>query len=170
MGLSYLTLFGGIAFAGVYLLVTAMINAAFGLRSKSWPTTDGTITSASIDWQEGSPGSGESIGEAESYRARVKYQYQVNGVSFESKRLRFGFNIRPSYDVFFSLRAAQRQMSDYLGGKTVKVYYHPQKPQISTLQPGLKLAAMWFCFFGLLVLRQPSQFSKIHAMVIYVNR
>ena len=147
--LVYLILFGGISAAGIYVLGVAVDNVVLGINSKSWPTTDGTITSACIDSQPGSPGCGEFPGEAESHQAKIKYQYQVNGVFYESKRLRFGFN---DFDIFFSLRAAQGQISEYFGGKTIKVYYHPQKPQVATLQPGLKLASVLFCLLGSIIL------------------
>jgi hypothetical protein len=113
-----------------------------GIKSRSWPTVQGTITSARADFHAGDSGSPYHEAQADSYEALVKYKYQIDGINYLSNRLRFG-----STRYYFSRKSAEKILSPYYGGKSVEVYYHPRKPRISTLQTGFKLGQVWVLLF-----------------------
>ena len=76
--------------------------------SAAWPTAEGVVLSKRAN-----------------DRARVRYAYSVNGRSFESSRERV-----------FTARFGRSTTEVYAPGQNVTVYFNPQMPNFSVLQPG----------------------------------
>jgi hypothetical protein len=115
---------------GFFVYRSSRRNFNLGSESDSWPTIQGTITSAQVQRCEGNADS-EHPG-SDTYVPQVKYQYEVHGVTYVSDRLCFGGSVH------YSEESARRKLSLYSEGKPATVFYHPKKPQLSTLQPGFE--------------------------------
>jgi hypothetical protein len=113
----FLAIGGGISFWGWNILQNAK-------ASSSWPTAQGNVISSDVSYSSNADG-------GESYSPEVIYQYTVNDQHYESHTIKFGEN---SYS---SRRKAEGIASSYPVGKEVTVYYDPQNPERSVLEPGV---------------------------------
>ena len=87
--------------------------------SGDWPATKGTVTVSRVD---------STIGRKT--KAKISYDYSVNGSSFVGTRVRFN-------DTTGSGRNAQEQLIEpYPVGAKVDVFYDPSSPNISILEAG----------------------------------
>lgn len=107
-----------------------------GVASESWYKTEGTIISSdiSIDYSEGD----------ELYGAHVEYRYKVDDVDYTSDNISFG-----DYNSS-SKKPAQKILAKYYVGKTVVVYYNPEKPSEALLEPGTTIFHYLIILLGLL--------------------
>jgi len=92
--------------------------------SASWPTADGTITKSEVSLSTDADG-------GETYSPEINYSYNINNTNFINNTIKFGEN---SYG---NRRKAEVIAGDYPIGKNVTVYYDPEKPERSVLEPGL---------------------------------
>lgn len=65
-----------------------------------------------------------------SYRKLFSYQYNIDGATYESDRIRFGAN-------------DETEIRMYPDGQSVSVYYDPGNPAISCLKPGVYAGIYW---------------------------
>lgn len=112
-----------------------------GLRSRRWPATPGMILRSDID------GFGEVDGSA-SYRIRVAYRYEVDGRKYFGKRVFFGQGVLNTGSFERLLRKTVR----YGPGVCVNVRFHPKRPYLCVLQPGMRLEAWIVTILGLSLL------------------
>lgn len=103
-----------------------VLNVSRGVKSNSWPTVEGVIAVSRI--AEGTDPDGPS--HDRTYNPVISYEYTVLGVSYLSDQLGFGSV------VWTNKEPAKRVVSEYFTGRRIKVYYDPDNPQISTLEPG----------------------------------
>jgi len=141
----------GIIFAligGAMFFVFALPPLQYSNISKSWPSVPGTITKTEIDiWRN----DGKTH-----YQPDIVYAYTVGGKKYSSSKITVG---DPPLDN--NVTKAKRLQAEYPVGKDVVVYYDPELPESSALQPGTKtgdyllagIAAIFF-FAGLLALYQ----------------
>lgn len=92
--------------------------------STSWPKATGRIISSSVEYSRDSDGH-------DSYKPEVTYTYAVNNRFYKSHAIKFGEN---SYD---NKPVANEIANRYAVGKKVVVYYDPQNPENSILEPGV---------------------------------
>jgi Protein of unknown function (DUF3592) len=119
-GFSLVCLIGSIG-----LGYTSILDYRRAKQSKDWPTTRGRVYSSEILC--GYEGMG-----VKSYAYQVQYDYSVNGQNYRAKRVTFNDRIPL---VFMSSEAlAYQTASLYPLDCEVIVYYHPDKPQVATLQ------------------------------------
>ena len=119
--------------AGAILLMIGAGNVQDSWNSKSWPSVEGTVNQAEVR-SHASRGSRNSRSST-SYSIDLDYSYSVDGTELTGNRLRFGeinFNRRQRADEKAKLLAA---------AKTVKVFYDPDEPEKSVLEPGMHGAA-----------------------------
>jgi Protein of unknown function (DUF3592) len=111
-------------FVSVGLLVLAIYTARlawFASASRRWPTTSGRMLYSAIHRAKGDLPTG----------TLVHYSYVVDGVAYESKRLRFGLFPPGQYSAALSeLNRLQRL------GK-VQVFYDPRRPSRACLLTGI---------------------------------
>lgn len=98
-----------------------------GRSSASWPTTQGEVVFAQIESHMSTDSDGDS---SMTYGAKIVYNYQVGGQQFTGDRHRF------SQASTSSARRAQETVNRYPVGSMVTVYYDPNNPQLSVLEPG----------------------------------
>ena len=92
--------------------------------SASWPTAEGVVTRSEVTRSTDSDG-------GDSYSPEITYTYTVNNEQLANKTIKFGEN---SYS---SRKKAEGIANSYPVGKNVTVYYDPQQPEKSVLEPGV---------------------------------
>jgi len=100
-------------------------SAAEGVLAARWPTVSGLVTSTRIDKHYTRYGP--------RYEPMVTYTYQVMGTSHTGSRLSFWGDRSMSSD------GAQKKLDHYPPGASITVRYHPQRPDRSVLEHGLRL-------------------------------
>lgn len=104
---------------GAGFLYWAFSQMWYVYTSSAWVATEGMITmSQFID----NPPRGDD-------EARIRYIYSVNGETYE------GRNLLPGSLAYADALEAQK-VAEYPVGMTTNVYYDPQNPQNSSLEPG----------------------------------
>lgn len=115
--------------------------------SKDWPTVQGMVSFSDIR-------SSISDGD-EMYRVDLEYNYTVQTVNYTGNRIS---TISSSTS---SLSSVEKDLRKYPEGEIVSVYYNPEAPSISMLEPGagfftyvITYGPLLFCFVGLMMLLQ----------------
>ncbi len=90
-----------------------------------WPTTPGTVLSATVEWQPSRS--------HRDYFARIQYTYVVDRVSHSSRNVGYSFN---GGDFGRDADAARAFAAGYPVGSTVTVHYDPKDPESAVLFPG----------------------------------
>lgn len=94
--------------------------------SRDWPSVAGTVLRSKIEKTRSTTGTGAGKRTVTKYSPYVQYTYRVDGRSYRSSRIAYGQLEKP----------ASRTVDRYAEGKRVKVYYNPEKPERSVLEPG----------------------------------
>ncbi|MCJ7567077.1 MAG: DUF3592 domain-containing protein [Anaerolineales bacterium] len=121
------------------LLIKFGLDIMRGLNSRNWPTTEGKITHSGVEAQQSMDDEGDI---KTTYGASIQYQYNISGQEIEGARRSFT-EVRTN-----SSRRAEQIMARYPQGSSVTVYYHPDNPNLSILEPGVG----WFSYIGMIVL------------------
>jgi hypothetical protein len=126
----------GIVFtlAGAGFGAWATMTLVEALASRSWPQAPGQVTESKVESWKDSEGD-------RSYQAVITYRYKVNGSGYTSDRISFGDHAGSGSS------HAHRLVRRYTAGKAVQVYYNPDHPERSVLEPGL--TPLTFLFLGL---------------------
>lgn len=139
---------GGSFVAGVFIFFIAgflfyLLFLVHCLSSYWWPRAEGIITVSKLNIsKQRSAGSGSH--RTTVFEPIVKYEYQVNGKKYNSKKVRF-FQLTTS-----SEKAAQNTVALFQKGSSVTVYHSSIWPSSSVLIPGLSIGAFFILFFFLI--------------------
>jgi len=112
-----------IAAVGLVFYRNSRKSAAERQAAQSWPSTQGTILSSSLQWHHGPDNSSSQV-------AVVVYQYEVNGKSYQGQVIKAG-------ERFLRVRRPgdnRAIVSRYPAGKSVSVYYDPSDPADAALE------------------------------------
>jgi hypothetical protein len=109
----------GAAYVGIESMTLAR-------SSNEWPSVNGTITRSGIERETRTSGTSRST----TYRARVLYEYRVDGTAHSGDRISYGH-----YDTEKESDAAN-VVARYPAGRPARVYYQPGNPVESVLEPG----------------------------------
>ncbi len=117
---------------GMIALFFGVRSAAEGLAARNWPTAQGRMLQARVT----------EFRTAKNIRiARLcldlDYLYMVGDKIYEGHRLNSGWRC------FGSQEHVREILARYPSGKELKVYYNPDNPALSMLEPGLD----WTVFF-----------------------
>lgn len=93
--------------------------------SQSWPTTAGTVLSASVELRRSRSG---RSGYSHSHYPVVVYDYEVRGQRYQGNRIGFS-EIGTGW-----AGPAQQKIASYPVGGAVQVYYNPQNPMEAVLE------------------------------------
>lgn len=121
----------------VYVLVRGLHRA---WRTYFWIETEGVINEAKLLNLGLVSTSGASGANILKYGASIQYEYQVNGETFQSKRVSF-FEMLTST----SKRKINKILSRYSVETPIKVYYNPEEPSEAVLEQGLDIKAFFSC-------------------------
>lgn len=107
-------------------------------KSRRWATTRGKILSSSVS-------SWNMTGEVEKvYEAKIKYQYEVDGRLYSSKRAYYGDWLATNSSSYM-----KKITEEYSINPHCVVYYDPRKPQNSVLIRGIVPPVYSLLVFGL---------------------
>ena len=114
--------------AGLFIIFNDGGKAYEAYNSQFWPTTTGEITTSTIEAYGASQ-------ESRSYFSRIKYAYSVNPSANDDDRL-----INDRVRVYELPRSERRavaaaRLQPYPIGVSVTVYYNPDRPERSLLEP-----------------------------------
>ncbi len=130
----FVLLFAAAGCAAIYYGGCGII---MGAASSKWPSTKGTIKKCEpIRSSNNKKNSMKKV-----YRARVVYEFIVDGETFTGDRYSYGEQTQGSYS---SADSAKRKFHQ---GKGIKVYYDPNDPRESVLEKGI----IWSKSLGWLV-------------------
>ena len=110
---------------GVILSILMLIAISRGKKSRNWPTAEATVISTEVEEKHEYDEDGESV----YYYPRVHYDYRVGGQVYQ------GFKYK-LLEVSMSKRKAIEFISNFMPGDKLTVYYNPEKPTESVMQPG----------------------------------
>mgnify|MGYP000859453594 CR=1 FL=1 len=137
-----------IPFAIILAGVLAVINGARDLNrakaSVNWPVSQGVIVESKVSTSRLRHTTGRH-GRSTSYRARIRYQFEVDGKEIIGKHIAYG-------EIFYSRKAAVKRVNQYPESSSVNVYYMPGHPEVSVLEPGVHPGVYFFPGIGLVVL------------------
>ncbi len=125
---------------GLIQLLCFFVLLYFSMRSKRWPKTEGKILSSrvsSLGWDD------EDV--SKSYKAIIRYKYEVQNKIYISDKLNYGDWLATSF-LFYVKKIVKR----YEEGCKCTVYYNPQKPQYSVLETALSISTYSLLVGGLL--------------------
>jgi hypothetical protein len=115
-----------------FAVVAAMMALAFNryaLQTRRWPRVPGQIESASVKaFQERKD---DGPGWRTHYRPEIVYSYVVEGVRYTGDKASRGVQSSSTMEA-----PARRRAARYAPGSTVPVYYNPENPAESVLNPG----------------------------------
>ena len=117
----------------VWLISVGVRDARKAWQSGSWPTTTGTVVSAT-----------ESNGKRGSSIPHIAYTYSVAGVNYT------GTSITPGR--VWGSGATYEAMLAFPLGSHPQIYYSPSDPREAVLMPGLHLRNLAYVMFGLIPL------------------
>ena len=123
---------------GVLLSIIMPISIRRGKESKEWPTSEGTVISTEVEERHEYNEDGESV----YYYPRVHYDYRVGDHVYH------GFKYK-LMNVSMSKRKAHEFISNFMPGDTLTVYYDPEKPTESVMQPGAQQYLYVFLAIGI---------------------
>lgn len=139
---SFMSLLIGITFT----IAGAVLVFGFGLplrrqavASASWPATEGRITRSRLEVRAGDKGS--------SLTADVEYEYDLDGRTLVGSRVWIG-------DGYSSSPGTEHRdaVNRYPVGREVQVYYEPEDPDESVLEPGPNWSSLLLVLLGLVFL------------------
>ena len=137
--------------SGFRVIYNQILAARWGKSSENWPTVKGQITRANVQRY-----GGRNAG----YHPSIAYSYRLDGTWYEAKRIEFGTPLL----IWNSKDNATRLVSKYPKGSKATIYYHPDKPTLSTLQPGIsrsRLVLGWVSCLLLIVFSLASMWIVI---------
>ncbi|MFH2044887.1 MAG: DUF3592 domain-containing protein [Pseudomonadota bacterium] len=133
----------GIALVGIAFISYGIGEISKAKESVNWPTVSGTVITSKTEERKSTEGSGSSKKTRTYYVAIIQYEYQVEGTSYTSNRVSFGGQKRGS---------ARTLVNKYPEGKSVKVYYDPDDPEIAALEPGMEGGSYFLPIFGAIII------------------
>jgi len=119
---------GAVIFPVIGIVIALFSYNAYAIRmeSKTWPTAAGVIVRSEIEAHNSTDSdSGSKTTEAVQY-AKIGYQYEVGGQKHKGTRI----------SLSSASGNAQQIVARYPKGKSVRVYYNPDKPKYAVLVPG----------------------------------
>ena len=125
-----------LVFGGLYFCYLGLRNIWLAVASKGWPAASGVVRESRVD-QRGSRDS-ESGTVTQIHSAKLRVEYSVGGRHYETGTVFFG-QTEGSAD---SSEAELLRMR-YPEGLAVKVYHHPDTPEVAALKQGLFADALW---------------------------
>ena len=133
-------------FAGLCILIYGLVQLHMAWRSTGWNTASGSVISSKI------------VGSGKNKKPEIKYVYTVNDRNYTGDQIYIGPDpMGGGIGIPSPLEFTRK----YPEGKPVKIYYDPDDPARSVLEPGINriivlLSAMgvFFLLLGTLIRRQ----------------
>jgi hypothetical protein len=140
-----------IAFGLVFLFIV-VFSVIYSLKARHWTMTIGKIIHSEVCISHDTEDS------TDTYRPKIVFEYSVFGEKFICDRLFFGVKIMTNGNLVNSRKLVEK----YTVNKEVTVYYNPDKPKQSVIEPGIHnvLGSLFFVSICLVTVGT-SMFLKI---------
>lgn len=126
----------GFSSIGLYTFAVGAKDWMNARRAQSWPIASATIVDRSLDTKSGR--------NRTSYEVKVVYRYEVDGSSYESKRLAFGY-------AGSSDSGPERQTLAWLySSDAATAHYNPENPAEAVLDVEVSESSIFSVVFGAL--------------------
>ena len=112
---------------GAIVMLTGIRGLLKARASVNWPTAPGTVLASSVERHVTSGSKGTRV----TYHAGIRYEFRVNGATYDGTRVAYG-----DYGSS-STSHARRIVNRYPKGTPVTVRYMPGHPDECLLEPGL---------------------------------
>lgn len=131
--------------AGLFMVIVDGLQAYEAYSSQFWPITSGEITKSRVRIRGNASG-------ARTYIPNIEYAYAVDP-SDDTSELFNGERLTVDRPPAFENRAlAEAKIEQYPLGSAIDVYYNPDRPHKSILEPGFSSAKLINPLIGLLFL------------------
>jgi len=127
--------------AGAIALFIGSHNLYYAQISSNWPSVQGVIVESSLDTRHTSSGTSRHT----EYSPEILYKFVVGNMTFNGNNITYG-----GYDSSFANRA-RSVVNSYSKHKKVAVYYMPNNPEESVLEPGVSWHTLLMPAAGLIV-------------------
>jgi len=126
LGLVFLILLGSV----LWVVTPAYQALSLMWKSRNWLNVKGEITTTNISEQDYENETDRGTSHYTYYRPEVRFMYIVDDETYKSDQRVFGETPQ-----FAKKQDAQKILKKYAMGAAVKVYYDPQNPATSVLEP-----------------------------------
>jgi Protein of unknown function (DUF3592) len=133
-------------FASLGICLYVLTVSITARQSRQWPATSGEVLSSKV------------VGSIKQRKPEVRYVYTVNGHRHTGNRIMIGPGPRNGG---LGIPSAREYIRRYPKGRGVTVYFNPENPAESVLEPGMNrvvmlllLVGMFFLLLGLFMLRR----------------
>ena len=123
---------------GVVLSIVTLASIIKGKKSKNWPSTAANVVSTEVEVRRDYDEDGEKI----YYYPRVYYDYKVNDRVYRGSRYKL-------LEQSMSKRKAHTFISNFAQGDRITIFYDPDKPEESVMQPGEQIYLYFFFVLGI---------------------
>lgn len=129
-------------FVGIIALIWGGIVLKNASASSAWPSVQGEVTESKVETKVERVKKNERWQNRRTYWAKVHYSYSVDGAPYSGAKVSFGEYGGKEKD-------ARQIVKRFPKGKSVDVYYDPEKPEMAVLEPGATKASYLFLGIGL---------------------
>jgi len=112
---------------GLFFMVYGYTAYQQGLASENWSKAKGTVIKSEVAKRTRTTGTGTNRRTTVEHIPQVAYAYKVSGQSYQSSRITFGA---------INKLDASETVHRFSKGKSIDVFYDPQKPDEAVLMPG----------------------------------
>jgi hypothetical protein len=123
--------------AGLALTILATNNSMNAIKTKSWPTTQGTVITSEVI-------------RSSKYVPKVIYTYDIDTNAFSSDKIDL-----TNYAHYKYKDDAAKEADKYPVDAKVTVYYNPDKHNEAILEPGIKGQHIFMFLIGLVIFVAP---------------
>ncbi len=126
-----------LAVAGVATLFAALKQLWGAARSRRWPSVPGRIVSSDVVDVSRKVQVGDELEKlVHEHRVEIRYEFTLKGVLFS------GIDVGEALEQSTDERRAHERVAKYPKGAEVRIFYSPEDPTRSVLEPGIR-AATW---------------------------
>jgi len=125
--------------AGIVILVYGILNVRYASRYKQWPITHGFIIDNAAAPPELMPG--DKTSKKNFYAVNIVYEYFVHDMTYYSTNISsFGYDLFKPSKAYYSgtVEKIKDVLDKYAIGDGVPVYYNPENPQDTVIDPEIK--------------------------------
>jgi len=144
----------GFCLLGFLGMLFSLNEVYLGSTSQSWPRVKGTVVEATLWEYQVRPGGGRGPrSSVTQYQEHIVYDYIVNEKRYRNDRVAFKGDQKKTGIGSQNRRYHQSIVDRYPVGREIEVYYSPNDPGMSVLEPGRTSGAtgMLFLTCGFLV-------------------
>ncbi len=139
--------------AGITILVYGILNIRHASKYKKWPMTHGFIIDNAATPHRMMPG--DDTSKKNFYAVNIVYEYFVHDTAYYSTKVSsFGYDLLKPSKAYYSgtVEKIKGVLDKYAIGDGIPVYYDPENPQDTVIDPELKTPVFLPAVLGVLLI------------------